>query len=107
VQLPVAVEGKLHGRMIRQSLDVRSWEPAQKIVRGWEIHGQEKSIFLPDAYDRYLENQVANGSAVDTLQKHRRLKKLMVVSVTGRCARSPFTISMGFDKHGNSAPRPR
>ncbi len=46
----------LHGRMIRQSLDVRSWEAAQRIVRSWEVHAIGKSVSLPDAYDRYLEN---------------------------------------------------
>ncbi len=63
--------------MIRRSLDVRSWEAAQRKVREWEIHGIEKSIALADAYDKYLADHRAKKSAVDTLQKHRRLRKLM------------------------------
>jgi hypothetical protein len=34
-QCPLAVEGMLHGRMIRKSLDIRSWDAAQKMIREW------------------------------------------------------------------------
>jgi len=35
-QCPIAVEGTLDARKIRKSLDLRSWEAAQKLVRDWE-----------------------------------------------------------------------
>jgi hypothetical protein len=33
--MSLAVEGMLHGRMIRKSLDIRSWDAAQKMIREW------------------------------------------------------------------------
>jgi integrase len=81
---PLWVQGTLHGESVRRSLDLTNWEAAQKKVREWEVHGIAKSISLEDAYDRYLENHRANHSAADTLQKHRRLKKLMIAQF-GNC----------------------
>jgi hypothetical protein len=34
---PLTVEGESHGAFVRQSLDLRNWEAAQKLVRDWEI----------------------------------------------------------------------
>ena len=34
---PIAVEGRLNDEIVRRSLDVRSWEVAQKIVREWGV----------------------------------------------------------------------
>jgi integrase len=75
---PIAVEGKLRGEMIRKALDVRSWEAAQKQVRSWEIHGIKAMVSIGEAYDRFIEQHRANGSADETIKKHVRLKKLMV-----------------------------
>jgi integrase len=71
---PIAVEGRLRGEAIRKSLDVRSWDAAQKIVREWEGFGLKNVVFLEDAYDRFISHHVANGSADDTIAKHKRLK---------------------------------
>jgi hypothetical protein len=37
-QCPIAVEGVVHGRKVRKSLDLRSWEAAQRLVRDWEAN---------------------------------------------------------------------
>lgn len=61
--------------MVRQTLDRRDWEAAQKLVREWEVNGIKSSMSLSDAYDRFVEQHVANGSADTTIGKHKRLKK--------------------------------
>ena len=72
---PISVEGKLRGELIRQSLDVRSWEAAQKIVQNWEIHGRENSVSLLEACDRFIAQGEANGLSVDTINRHKLLKR--------------------------------
>lgn len=51
---PIAVEGILHGESVRKSLDVRSWEAAQKLVREWEVHGLKAVVSLSFAYERFI-----------------------------------------------------
>jgi len=35
-QCPIWAQGTLHGKWLKKSLDLRSWEAAQKLVRDWE-----------------------------------------------------------------------
>jgi integrase len=71
-QCPIAVEGKLHGEMIRRSLDVRSWEAAQKIVREWES-GQRVSPTVEDASKRFIDDLKSRGLSRDTVKKFELL----------------------------------
>ena len=48
-------------------------EPAPTV-----IHGIKAAMSLGDAYDRFIEQHRANGSAEETIKKHVRLKKLAV-----------------------------
>ena len=57
-QCPIAVEGTLHGRMIRKSLDLRSWEAAQKLVRDWEAN-PVGTISVKEACKRFDQDAVA------------------------------------------------
>jgi integrase len=75
---PIAVEGRLRGEFLRQSLEVRSWEAAQKIVREWEGVGPKNIVMLDDAYDRFITQHKSNGSAEATIAKHTRLKVRVV-----------------------------
>jgi integrase len=72
---PIWVQGMLHGEKVRRSLDLTNWEAAQKLIRDWEIHGLHSVVTLNEAYDRFIEQHEANGSAPATLVKHRRLRK--------------------------------
>jgi integrase/recombinase XerC len=71
-QCPIAVEGKLHGEMIRRSLDVRSWDAAQKIVREWES-GQRVSPTVEEASKRFIEDLNSRGLSKDTVKKFELL----------------------------------
>jgi integrase len=64
--------------MIRRTLDLRSWEGAQKIVRDWEVNGIDTVIGLEIAFERFLEDHRVNYSAPDTTAKHRRMKTMML-----------------------------
>jgi integrase len=88
---PIWAQGVLRGEEIRKSLDLTNWEAAQRTIQEWEIHGIKNAIRLEDAYDRYLENHRVNHSAADTIQKHRRLRKLMVEHF-GNCPVRGITI---------------
>jgi integrase/recombinase XerD len=75
---PIWAQGTLEGETVRRSLDLTNWEAAQKKIREWEIHGIKASMSLGDAYERFIEQHSANGSAVETIGKHKRLMKRAV-----------------------------
>jgi integrase len=70
---PLAVEGRLRGRMVRQSLDIRSWEAAQKIVREWEAEGQKEVMTVDAAGERFLADMRSRSLSQETIKKFDRL----------------------------------
>jgi integrase len=58
--------------MIRKSLDVRSWEAAQGLVREMEIVGQAVPT-VKEASGRFIEYQESRRLSPDTIQKFRLL----------------------------------
>lgn len=52
-QCPIAVEGVLHGRRIRKSLDLRSWEAAQKLVRDREAN-PNATVTVFEACEKFI-----------------------------------------------------
>lgn len=69
---PLAVEGRLHGAIVRQSLDLRSWEAAQKLVRDWEIQGK-KPVTVDEAADRFLTDRESAGLGAAQLGKYKNV----------------------------------
>ncbi|HWA94576.1 MAG TPA: tyrosine-type recombinase/integrase [Terracidiphilus sp.] len=69
---PLAVEGRLHGAIVRQSLDLRSWEAAQKLVRDWEIQGK-KPVTVDEAADRFLTDRESSGLGAAQLGKYKNV----------------------------------
>jgi len=72
-QCPVWAEGKLHGKRIRQSLDLRNWEAAVRLVRDWEVNGPSFSVLVNHAADRFLEDAAARNLAPASLLKYRQV----------------------------------
>jgi integrase/recombinase XerD len=70
---PLAVEGKLHGAMIRRSLDLRSWEAAQKLVRDWEIYGEKNAVRVTAAADKFIADAKARELKEPSLRKYRHV----------------------------------
>ena len=58
---PVWVQGTLHGKWMKKSLDVRNWESAQKIVRDWEGGQNAVSVTMKEACRRFLDDCKARG----------------------------------------------
>ena len=78
---PIWVQGSLHGEYVRRSLDLRSWEAASDVVRGWEASG-EIGVVKPDiptvaeAVDKFLHDlEHGQKRKAATLQKHKNLFK--------------------------------
>jgi integrase len=70
---PIAVEGRLRGRMIRKTLDVRSWEAAQKVVREMECGKPVEIPSLEEASKRFIEDMMSRGLSADTIKKFELL----------------------------------
>ena len=66
-QCPIAAEGRLHGKYIRKTLDLRSWEAAQKLVRDWESNRTE-SLTVEQAADKFTADNEARN-LTDRMQR--------------------------------------
>ena len=75
---PIWAQGKLHGKVVRKSLDLTNWEAAQKQVREFEIHGTRSVVSLKKAFERFLAQYETNGCAAATIAKHKLLKREML-----------------------------
>lgn len=69
---PLTVEGKLHGAMVRQSLDLRNWEAAQKLVRDWEVQGK-KPVLVNDAADRFMTDRKSANLGAAQIGKYQKV----------------------------------
>jgi integrase/recombinase XerD len=75
---PIWVQGSLRGEYIRKSLDLRSWEAASDLVRGWEASG-EVGVVKPevptvkDAISKFIEDAKARKLTAETLRKYENL----------------------------------
>ena len=75
---PIWVQGSLRGEYIRKSLDLRSWEAASDLVRGWEASG-EIGVVKPDVPDlkgavgEFLAYQKSRNLAGETIRKYENL----------------------------------
>lgn len=76
---PIWVQGSLRGEYVRQSLDLRSWEAASELIRGWEASGQ-LGVVKPEvptikaAVGKFLHDlEHGEKRKPATLQKHRNL----------------------------------
>lgn len=84
---PIWVQGSLRGEYIRKSLDLRSWEAASDLVRGWEASG-EIGVVKPEvpsvkkAVVKFIEDAKARKLAGDTV---RKLQNLLERRFVGWC----------------------
>ena len=71
---PIWVQGVLRGGSIRKSLDLTNWEAANKLVRDWEIHGQDVVVNVSDALDRWYMDCEARNLSSESLHKYKRFE---------------------------------
>ena len=75
---PIWVQGSLRGEYVRRSLDLRSWEAASELVRGWEASG-EVGVVKPEvptvaeAVKKIIEDANARHLAGETVRKYKNL----------------------------------
>jgi integrase len=75
---PIWVQGSLRGEYVRRSLDLRSWEAASELVRGWEASGVI-GVVKPDvptvsnAVTKFLGDAEARHLTPETIRKYKSL----------------------------------
>ena len=74
-QCPIAVEGMLHGRMIRKSLDLRGWEAAQKLVREWEANPGGAAVTVETASEKFIADAIFRNMSEGMVRKLRNVAK--------------------------------
>jgi site-specific recombinase XerD len=78
---PIWVQGSLRGEYIRRTLDLRSWEAASDLVRGWEASGEIGVVkvdvpTVEEAIGKFLHDlEHGQKRKPATLQKHGNLLK--------------------------------
>jgi len=83
---PIWVQGTLHGKWLKQSLDLRNWESAQKLVRDWESgysHGAERAT-VAKACDAFIRDCEARNLSSASLGKYRLLTEELKKHFEGR-----------------------
>jgi integrase/recombinase XerD len=84
---PIYAEGSVGHAKVKQSLNLTSWEAAQKQVREWEAAGTFKAkpdIATADALDKFIADCEARALNEATLRKYRWLKKQLLEFAAGR-----------------------
>jgi integrase/recombinase XerD len=85
---PIWIQGVLDGRAVRQSLDLTSWEAAQRKIRDLEIHGTANDMSVEEAAGRWIADGEARGLRPSTLRKQRERKRELSDAFKGRSVRS-------------------
>jgi hypothetical protein len=102
-QCPLAVEGTLHGRMIRKSLDLRSWEAAQKLVRDWEANPEGGGVTVAMAREKFLADVTARNLSANTIRKFQLVTQALEENYGSVAIRSfPWMMSGESETAGRS-----
>lgn len=83
---PIWVQGTLHGKWLKKSLDLRNWDSAQKLVRDWESghsNGAERST-VAKACDAFIRDCEARNLSSASLGKYRLLTEELKKHFEGR-----------------------
>jgi site-specific recombinase XerD len=84
------VQGTLHGKWLKKSLDLRNWEAAQKLVRDWES-GSAKGVertSVAHACDAFIRDCEARDLSSASLGKYRLLTNELEDVFKGRSVAS-------------------
>jgi hypothetical protein len=80
------VQGTLHGKWMKKSLDLRNWDSAQKLVRDWES-GHLKTAELSSitkACDAFLRDCEARELSSASISKYKLLTEELKEEFAGR-----------------------
>jgi hypothetical protein len=77
---PLFVEGQLEGKMIRLTLEVRSWEAGQKIVRDWESGNRKTELpNVEEAMERFIADLNSRGLSREHVRKAELLRDELIL----------------------------
>jgi hypothetical protein len=71
---PIWVQGKLHGKYLRQSLDIKNWDAAQAIVRDWESGGYFEVVPVEEALDKWIADARGRKAKEHTIAKMKQVR---------------------------------
>jgi len=72
---PIWVQGTLHGKWLKKSLDLRNWEAAQRLVREWEGGAGAVSMKVKEACARFYADCDARKIGSAQLGKYKLLTR--------------------------------
>lgn len=74
---PIWVQGSLRGEYIKKALDLRSWQAASDLVRGWDASGEIGVVRLDppvsEAVEKFITYQKARNLSGETIRKYENL----------------------------------
>jgi integrase/recombinase XerD len=68
---PIWVQGLLDGSPVRYSLDMTSWEAANRKVHELEVHGEKESVSVEEACKKFLADAEARNLSKETIKKYK------------------------------------
>jgi integrase len=73
---PIHVEGTLRGKPLRKSLETRTWDTAQAIVREWEAAGKnDQTVVFTNAKEKFVRELVGRNLHWTTFNKYKLLMR--------------------------------
>ncbi len=81
---PIWVQGTLRGESVRKSLDLRSWEAASDVVRGWDASGTVGVVkpevpTVKEAVRKFFEDAEARKLSLSTISKQKNVLEKRLV----------------------------
>ena len=81
---PIWVQGTLHGKWMKKSLDLRNWESAQKLVRDWESGHATEVTSVAKACDAFIRDCEARELSDASVGKYKLLTEELKKHFEGR-----------------------
>ena len=88
---PISVEGRLQGKMIRKSLDLRNWEAATKLIRDWELSGDSPIVSVKEATGRFITDRESMKLSDAMIRKYKHVTAELDAAFGERPVRSVTT----------------
>src|SRR3954462_2455881 len=76
---PIWVQGVLDGKTLRRSLDLTSWEAANRKIREMEIYGEGKALSVREAVEHFLAERKSNRLGEAMFRKYRHAMDELVI----------------------------
>lgn len=75
---PIWVQGSLRGEYIKKALDLRSWQAASDLVRGWDASGEIGVVRIEvptvaEAVNKFITYQKSRNLSGETIRKYENL----------------------------------